>query len=234
MMQGGDFAIENVKRDIYGNLFILNDTLDKKIGNKLYYTNKTTLYYGADRRVYTTLGENLRVYNASLELGNVPETLETALTEIAGVFADFFELKAQCYVLRNGYVFSMFGGMQPLGGDGRLEPLSTKLEGAFPATADGGFILGGELVAHVETGGVKKVVLLDFSTVDEENTRIKVTEILEASHVGCNGLWMGALQGEDKDAKYFMITVVNGEPVCELIADLDQNGSVRSIQTLVK
>lgn len=247
-----DEQIRNVKRDKYGNFFMLTRSTEKITGNMLFFTQKTPLYFGADRRVYSMEGDRLRVYNADFELEDVPAACETTLAEIwplidghnshmlpngkSEPIASSGGDPGEVFILKNGYLFSMYGSVSKLCEDGRLEYIK-QLEGRFPLTGEDGYIINGELIAMVTKNSADVIVHIDFSGFTEENPRAEIKEIIGADRIFCNGLYMIGQQGSEftDDEKYFMVTVEDGKPVCEFYAYRDPaaNGTLRAVQPVV-
>lgn len=250
-----DVSVQSVRRDIYGNYYILNGTqkssipeydfpaskrLDEKIGNELYFTSENELFYGADRRVYAFVDDCLMVYNADFELEPVSEAAETAFEGITDSFYPHyynFSNLGRCYVLRNGYLFSMYGEVWKLGAGGKLTRLAA-LRGSFPKYAEDCYILGGELIAFVDVQRIEgnsasgRVVHIDFSKFSAANPVAEITGIIGAGRIYCNNKRLIAEQTANpyyeysEDSKYFMITVENGMPVAEFVAYYDKNDTL--------
>lgn len=247
LMRDTNFKIRNVKRDIYGNLFILNDRFNEKVGNKLYYTH-SALYYGTDKRVYPIdwVDNTIMVYNSNLETEQLLEPLpDMAFVELTSYLDESFYVSGEYaimhpsyrfpenYVLRNGYLFSVLGTVCKIKTDGKFEKLPQKLQGDFPSEIRYGCILDGELVVYVGPGTAKTVTFVDFSKFDEEtNYRAEFKEIIAVECAGSNGEWLIARKTIERAGEgrrfdtmlYYMVTFKDGEPFCELIARHAPNG----------
>ena len=237
--------IQNIFRDLYGNYFLLNRVLNKQVDNVLFTYER--LFRGSDRRMYSKYGGTLRVFSEDLELIAVKVDLEVNLEEFVknthvcdmqtsfymyGAFESVSNRGGAVYMIKNGYVFNMFGRVYTLETDGRLEFL-TQMEGRFANYyaeffsernwwTDRGDIIGGELLVFIEERSTEgsfirgEIVHVDFSEFTRCNRVVRFNHVVYTNSFSLrsNGQWAIANAG----LNYFMITIYDGQIQLDWIA----------------
>ena len=264
--------VQAVQKDIYGQYYVLagrvfgNDVVGpgdadlaeydsianiphysyKIYGNSYVVDEQNAVFLGTDGRVYTFDGGILKVFGENFALTPVSPDTEVKLEGICDPFVTINyraggNKDGIIYTLSNGYMFSMFGEVWQIGHGGELfrrEPL----QGSFPKYAYDGYLIGGELIAFVNTERYLNasvngdVVQISFEGYSQDTPSADSRYIISASEVS---FWRERLIAEQNEApytshrgstKYYLVTVTNGEPRAEHIA----NGFNGGVTGLVK
>lgn len=242
------YNIRAVRRDKYGQQFLLTG---KPFGiervsagivnlpdytvydNSLIFEEQNGLLFGSDGRVYAFDNGVLKVFGEDFRLEPVAPDTEVVFEGIADAFGAklCFANDGINYTLANGYLFSMFGEVWKVSEHGNLSERD-RLAGSFPRYADDGYLIGGEVIAFVDTSPIYddmysvngRMVQIKFDVSDEDSPKANIIHILSASEISCNGTRMLVEQNERPytsargDTKYFLITVVGGTPMVEYVA----------------
>ncbi len=255
------YFVRAARRDRYGQQYLLEGYGSKytdrgtiglvdmpsytRYGNSVVFSGNNGMMFGADGRMYVFDEGKLKVFGENFELAPVESGTEVTLE---GVSEEMFFRGGKngngiAYRLSGGYLFSMFGEVWKVDEDGTLHARE-KLEGSFPRYADDGFMLGGEIVAFVDTelteDGVYsvngKMVQLNFNCT-EDVPGVTVTHIIDASEISTphhNRLQVEQNENpyspERGTTKYFLITVKGGIAQAEHYA----NGYNGGMSGLVK
>lgn len=220
-----------------------------KYGNMLCTTDANAFLYGTDGYMYAIKNNQLCVFGKNFKLN--PVSKDTVVT---------FEGMENCctwtvschgcpgisYHLEDGYLYSMFGHVWKLEDDSSLTYYK-KLEGSFPDLANQGYVVGGEIIAYVDShlhpvyedeyvDG--KIVQLKFGLKDGEPSCTSVF-IIDANYINVSytnriiveqdyaDSYAGTRQA---DSHFFLIKVINGKAGAEYVAyykAAGYHGSVR-------
>ncbi len=250
------YNVRAVRRDIYGQKYLLagpsfgTERVGAGIVNSpdftiygddaLIFTEQNGLLYGTDGRMYVFDDGVLKVFGDGFALEPVSSDTEVSFVGMADSFGGKLDFANDgiSYTMENGYLFSMFGEVWKVGSDGSLSARD-RLEGSFPKYADDGYLIGGEVIAFVDTSLTEdgqcsvngRLVRIRFDSYTEESPSAEFVNIISASEIQYNGTRLIAEQNEAPytayrgDSKYFLVTVENGMPVVEYIA-YGYNGGV--------
>lgn len=246
------YNVRAVHRDIYGQQYLLEgcgyEGIDyesprvtagivelpsyKRYGNSVTFSVRNGMMFGTDHRMYVFDEGKLKVFGEDFRLYPVEAGTEVAFEGVADEFdGRLTRVKdSVCYKLENGYLYSMFGEVWKVNEDGTLHSLGT-LEGSFPRYADDGYLIGGELIAFVDTeltddGRASingRMVRIRFDS-SSGVPKAEMTHIIDASEISMHNNRMVVQQNENPhthyrgETKYFLITVAHGKPVAEYFA----------------
>lgn len=256
------YNVRAVHRDIYGQQYLLEgcgyEGIDyessrvtaglvelpsyKRYGNSVTFSVCNGMMFGTDHRMYVFDEGKLKVFGEDFRLYPVEEGTEVAFEGVADEFDGRLNRvkDSVCYKLENGYLYSMFGEVWKVDEDGTLHSLGT-LEGSFPRYADDGYLIGGELIAFVDTeltddgrasmnGRMVRISFDGSSWIP----KAEITHIIDASEISMHNNRMVVEQNENPytsyrgNTKYFLITVADGKPVAEYFA-YGYNGGVKGL-----
>ena len=241
------YHVRAARRDKYGQIYLLagNNTTNQPIssritagtvdlpdytcyGNKLLMSTTNGVMYGTDGRMYAFDAGKLKVFGENFELSPIEAGAEVAFEGIA----DDFHLRHEgiSYKLVDGYLYSMFGAVWKVDDDGTMQACG-QLEGSFPHFADDGYLIGGEIIAFVDTEQTDngyysingRMVKISFDSANGA-PRAVMTHIIDASEITVQRHRMVVEQNENPysltrgDTKFFLITVQDGIPNVEYFA----------------
>lgn len=246
------YNVRAVYRDIYGQQYLLEgcgyEGIDyessrvtaglvelppfERYGNSVTFAVRNGMMFGTDYRMYVFDEGKLKVFGEDSRLYPVESGTEVALEGVADEFGGRLNRvkDSVCYKLENGYLYSMFGEVWKVDEDGTLHSLGI-LEGSFPSYADDGYLIGGELIAFVDTeltddGRASingRMVQISFDG-SSGTLKAEITHIIDASEISMHNNRMVVQQNENPytsyrgNTKYFLITVAHGKPVAEYFA----------------
>ena len=241
------------KNDKYGQTFLSLQyynwdypyllRLDDELPNCNYMVNlddtfifdQNGAYFGSDDRVYVFKDNQLKVFKEDFELVDVEPNLSVTFEGFANEFFDNGAENGSGFVFHfeEGYLYSMFGQVWKQNNEGVLEKYCN-LEGKFAEYAKDGYMIGGEIIAIVNTHLVYnysvdgELVQLKFGLKDGEPS-YKSYKIMDASEISLYGHRMTILQDELPDmqrgpTKYFVLSVIDGRPYVNYIAYGDNGG----------
>ena len=244
---GWNKHIVGVRKDQYGQIYalesdvnefgigkrtgpgIVNLTETERYDNLLLFKHQSELLYGSDKRMYAFVDGKLEVYGESYTLSPVEEGLSVSFK---GVSLDYVETATNpnsgiAYRLEDGYLYSMFGEVWQVGKDGIIEA-KDPLEGSFPRYGNDAYVVGGEMLAIVDTHDVYdfsmdgRLVQLDFGLIDGVPS-VKEVFSMKASEIYYTGYRLMATQDELENmgrgfTKYFYITVKDGKVNADYVA----------------
>ena len=235
--------------DVYGQMYVLADDegfdqfvrlkpdivelLDYHIVEKtMLFHGTNSVMYGSDSRMYAFIEGKLQVFGENFTYSPVePGTT----VNFEGMANEFFSndtgwLNGVCYHLEDNYLYSMFGKVWKIAEDGTYTFVK-EFEGYFPQYANDGFMVGGEIIAFVETEELYhysvngKVIHMKFGLVDGEPT-IKKYLIMDSTEYWSYGHRIVFLQDEEGGlgrgyTKFYLLTVVGGQPKVSHIVNMD-------------
>ena len=171
----------------------------------------------------------------NFELVDVEPNLSVTFEGFANEFFDNGAENGSGFVFHfeEGYLYSMFGQVWKQNNEGVLEKYCN-LEGKFAEYAKDGYMIGGEIIAIVNTHLVYnysvdgELVQLKFGLKDGEPS-YKSYKIMDASEISLYGHRMTILQDELPDmqrgpTKYFVLSVIDGRPYVNYVAYGDNGG----------
>lgn len=245
---GWEYYVRAARRDKYGQQYLLegynnynasrlgagtvNIPSYTRYGNSLVLSAQNGIMYGADGRVYAFDKGKLKVFGENFELGPVEAGLEVTFEGVANEFFDYGRSGNEgiVYRLKGGYLYSMFGEVWRVDDDGTMHEYG-KLNGSFPRYADDGYMMGGEIIAYVDTGLTAdgqysingRMVRIKFDCAGGEPSAV-VEHIIAASELHAWNHRIVVEQNENPlsskrgETKHFRLTVQNGTPVVEYFA----------------
>lgn len=250
-----------VRRDKYGQQYILEGDSYSQFGevrltagmvdlpkyrlykNSLIFSTDNGLMSGTDGRMYAVDEGKLKVFGENFELAPVEPGIEVKFEGIADDFKNGtgFVHEGICYSLKDGYLYSMFGEVWKVDDDGSLHSRE-RLKGSFPKFADEGYLMGGEIIAFVDTEQTPdgrysingRIAQLKFNS-DHGSPTAEVKHIIRASEMNALKRRMIVEQNEGPmtenrgETKYFQITVQDGKPCVDFFA-YGNNGGMRLIK----
>lgn len=198
----------------------------------LVFSTPNGVMLGTDGRMYAFDGGRLKVFGENFELRPVEAGTEVSFEGIANDFG----IRVSCcndgiaYRLEGGYLYSMFGEVWKVSDDGVMSACK-RLEGSFPRYADDGYLLGGEMIAFVDTENATdvsasvngRIVRIRFDRSDG-TPRAAITHIIDASEIRVKNRRMVVEQNENPysstrgETKYFVLTVQDGTPHVDYFA----------------
>ena len=239
------------KEDKYGQLYVLADDegydqtvrLDKNLEikdlsanysiiDKTLIVKKTnSVFFGNDNRAYVVQYDQLKVFGENFELSPIePETVvnfEGMANEFFSILNDTGWLNGSCFHYENGYLFSALGEVWQVDSDGAMHK-SDDLEGSFATYTNDAFMIGGEIVAFVDTNQNMhysvdgRIVQLEFSLKDGVPS-CEAKHVINASFYQSYGHRIvidqdtnGGMGGGS--AKYYLIMVIDGKACAQYIA----------------
>lgn len=199
--------------------------------------NENEVYYGNDNRVYIFQNDKLKVFKENYELEDVDPNISVSFE---GFSTEFFDNGARqgggyVYHFEQGYLYSMFGQVWKMNEDKVLIP-QDRLEGSFPKYADDGYLIGGELIAIINTHELYsysldgELAMIQFGLKDGVPSA-NIMKIMDASELEMCGHRMVVLQDELPNmqrgpTKYYIVTVANGRPYANYVAYGDHGGMI--------
>ncbi len=193
--------------------------------NSVVFNKINGMLYGSDRRVYAFDGGKLKVFGEDFRLEAVEAGTEVTFEGIANEFFYYGQGNNEgiVYRLSDGYLYSMFGEVWKVDGDGTLHERG-RLDGRFPRYADDGWMMGGEIIAFVDTEQVEKysingkIVHIRFESTNGTPKAI-VSHIIDASELSVQPNNRTVVEQNERpltsergNTEYFLISVKNGEP----------------------
>lgn len=248
------------KRDKYNQIFILADdegydqTVRLKedkgfvsfpnhtiIDNTLLMSRTNGVLFGNDKRAYVFDDNKLKVFGENFSLSPIePETVvnfEGLANEFFSALNDTGWLNGSCFHYEEGYLYSAFGEVWQVDEDGSLTKLDN-LAGNFARYTNDAFMIGGEIVAFVNTTDYLhysvdgEIVHLNFSLNDGVPS-YTAKHIINSTEYWSKGHRVVVLQdknggyGMNRGAtKYFLLTVKDGEVEAQYIAYGDHGGMI--------
>ncbi len=243
------YYVRTARRDRYGQLYLLegyaSDYGDRgkaglvnlpsytRYGNSLLYSGNNGMMFGADGRMYAFDDGKLKVFGENFELNPVEAGTEVTLEGVAEerCYNGGKSGNGIAYRLTGGYLLSMFGEVWKVDDDGTLHARE-KLEGIFPRFADDGYMIGGEIIAFVDTEQTVdgqysingRMVQLSFNCKNGE-PGVTSAHIIDASEISTpfnNRIVIeqnkNPYSSERGATKYFFIMVNDGIVSVELYA----------------
>ena len=245
------YNVRSVRRDKYGQIYLLMGdngslmTVSPRVssgivdlpdytlyGNKLVFSTTNGMMFGTDGRTYAFHEGKLKVFGENFTLSPVEAGTEVAFEGIAD---DFHGRESSihdgiAYKLIDGYLYSMFGEVWKVDDDGTMHACE-RLEGSFPRYSDDGYLIGGEIIAFVDTkltdnGQASingRMVKISFDSANGA-PRAVITHIINASEISVQNHRMVVEQNVEPysftrgDTKYFLLTVQDGAPIVEYFA----------------
>lgn len=234
------YFVRAARRDRYGQQYLLenhNTTDDPRVtagkvdlptytryGNSIAFNKTNGIMFGSDERAYAFDEGKLKVFGENFELKPVEKDTQVTIEGIANEF--FFYGKGNnegiVYRLSGGWLYSMFGEVWKVDDDGAMHAREN-LKGEFPRYADDGWMLGGEIMAFVDTEQFDKysvngrIVDIRFENTDDAPRAI-VTHILSANELSVQPnnrtvVWQNRnpLTPDRGETKYFLITAQDGK-----------------------
>ena len=257
--EGCDYKRPHVaKRDKYNQIFILADdegydqTVRLKedkgsvsfpnhtiIDNTLLMSRTNGVLFGNDKRAYVFDDNKLKVFGENFSLSPIePETVvnfEGLANEFYSALNDTGWLNGSCFHYEEGYLYSAFGEVWQVDEDGSLTKLDN-LVGNFARYTNDAFMIGGEIVAFVNTTDYLhysvdgEIVHLNFSLNDGVPS-YTAKHIINSTEYWSKGHRVVVLQdknggyGFNRGAtKYFLLTAKDGEVEAQYIAYGDHGG----------
>lgn len=223
----------------YPYLMRLNDILPNcqyfnRVGEVAIFDHNGA-YFGNDDRVYIFQDNKLKVFKENYELEDVSPDTSVTFEGLANEFFDNGAENGSGYVFHfeDGYLYSMFGQVWKQNDEGIFEKYYD-LQGKFAEYAKDGFMMGGEIIAIVNTHLAYnysvdgELVQLKFGLENGEPS-YKSYKIMDASEISVYGHRMIVYQDELPDmsrgpTKYYILTVVNGRPYANYVAYGDHGG----------
>ena len=234
------YFVYAARKDKYGQNYLLenhNTSEDPRItagivtmpsytcyGKSLVFNRMNGIMFGSDERAYTFDEGKLKVFGENFTLSPVEPDTEVTIEGIANEFFYYHSNgnnEGMVYRLSGGYLYSMFGEVWKVDDDGTMHEYGS-LSGSFPRYADDGWMLGGEMLAFVDTqeyGAYSvngRIVNIKFETVNGVPS-VQIRHIINASELSIqpnnrtvveqNHAPLTSYRGE---TKYFLITVVDG------------------------
>ena len=136
------------------NLEIVELSNYTKFEKKLFTRKTNSLFYGNDERVYAFQNGKLNVFGEDFSLSPIePDTVvnfEGLANEFYATINDTGWLNGSIFHYEEGYLYSAFGEVWQVAIDGTLTQLDD-LEGNFVHWTNDSFMIGGEIIAYVET-----------------------------------------------------------------------------------
>jgi hypothetical protein len=245
------YNVRSVHRDKYGQVYLLMGengrfvTASPRIssgivnlpdytlyGDKLVFSTTNGMMFGTDGRTYAFHEGKLKVFGENFTLSPVEAGTEVALEGIADEFQGRASLVHDgiAYKLVDGYLYSMFGEVWKVDDDGTMYACE-RLEGSFPRYSDDGYLIGGEIIAFVDTGLTDngqasingRMVKINFDNANG-TPRAVITHIINASQICVQNHRMVVEQNKGPysltrgDSKYFLLTVQDGTPIVDYFA----------------
>lgn len=235
------YFVRAARKDKYGQQYLLENynsrdnprvtagTVDlpsyARYGNSVVFNKANGMMFGSDERVYAFDGGKLKVFGENFELSPVEAGTEVTFEGIANEFFYYGQGNNEgiVYRLSGGYLYSMFGEVWKVDDDGTMHEQG-RLSGSFPLYADDGWMLGGEIIAFVDTEQIEKysingkIVRIRFENSDGE-PRAVVKHIINASELSVQPNNRTVVEQNERpltsergETKYFIITVKDGEP----------------------
>ena len=246
------YHVRAVRRDKYGQHYLLEGNAYEGVAynpprvsagivnlpsyacydNALVFSTPNGMMLGTDGRMYAFDDGKLKVFGENFELLPVEAGTKVAFEGVA----DDFEIRFHqvndsiSYKLEGGYLYSMFGEVWKVDDDGTMHARD-RLEGSFPRFADDGYLMGGEIIAFVDTeltddgkGSMNgRMVQISFESTSGSPCAV-ITHILDASEISVNHYRMVFQQNERPnlsargETKYFLLTVQDGKVNVEYFA----------------
>lgn len=258
------YNVRAVRRDKYGQQYLLegcgyegiqyepprvsagivNIPPLKRYGNAVTLSVTNGVMLGNDGRMYAFDKNQLKVFGKNFELSPVEPDTEVNFEGIADDFEGRYGSVNDgiIYSLKDGYLYSMFGEIWKVTEGGYLQEYGD-IQGSFPRFSDDAYLLGGEIIAFVNTtltpdGRESKngeIVRITFDNLNGE-PNATFAHIIDASVISVRNKRMVIIQNELPwtyefgFSKYFLITVRDGKPNAEHFA----NGYNGGITNLIK
>lgn len=256
------YYVRAARRDKYGQQYLLEGYNNYEIpritegivnlpsytryGNSLVFSTQNGMMLGTDKRMYVFDEGKIKVFGENFELQAIEPDIEVAFEGMANDFFDYGRSGNEgiAYKLSGGYLYSMFGEVWKVDDDGTLHSRE-RLTGSFPRFADDGYLIGGEIIAYVDTMLTEdgkasingRMVKIDFECTDDTPQTI-ATHIINAPELIVSHHRIVILQCERPysmhrgSTKYFLLTVRNGSPYVDYFGygyDGGINGLTRPI-----
>ena len=213
------------------NLEIVELSNYTKFEKKLFTRKTNSLFYGNDERVYAFQNGKLNVFGEDFSLSPIePDTVvnfEGLANEFYATINDTGWLNGSIFHYEEGYLYSAFGEVWQVAIDGTLTQLDD-LEGNFVHWTNDSFMIGGQLIAFIDTEDVLhysingRFVQLKFSLKDGVPT-CEAKHIINASAYQSYGHRIVIDQDTNGGfgggfAKYYLIMVIDGKACAQYIA----------------
>ena len=209
------------------------------IDNTLIMKRTNAIYFGNDDRAYTVDDNKLKVFGEDFSLSPVEQDISVNFEGLANEFFsglnDTGWLNGSCFHYEEGYLYSAFGEVWKVDIDGELSKLDN-LEGNFAKFTNDAFMIGGEIIAFVNTTQYLhysvdgELVHLKFSLKDGLPS-YEAKHIINMTEYNSYGHRLIALQDERGGygfprgfTKYYLITVKDGEAFAQYVAYGDNGG----------
>jgi len=209
------------------------------IDNTLIMKRTNAIYFGNDDRAYTVDDNKLKVFGEDFSLSPVEQDISVNFEGLANEFFsglnDTGWLNGSCFHYEEGYLYSAFGEVWKVDVDGELNKLDN-LEGNFAKFTNDAFMIGGEIIAFVNTTQYLhysvdgELVHLKFSLKDGLPS-YEAKHIINMTEYNSYGHRLIALQDERGGygfprgfTKYYLITVKDGEAFAQYVAYGDNGG----------
>lgn len=234
------YFVRGVRKDRYGQKYLLegynnydNPRVTEGIvelpaytryGDAVVFEKANGMMFGSDERVYVFADGKLKVFGEDFRLEAVETDSDVTFEGIANEFFYYGRSNNEgiVYKLSGGYLYSMFGRVWKVDDDGTMREYG-KLDGCFPHYADEGWMLGGEIIAFVDTQQFEdysvngSIVRIRFENANG-TPRAVGTHIIKASEISVQPNNRTVVEQNERpytnergDTKYFLITVRDGE-----------------------
>ena len=252
------YYVRAARRDKYGQQYLLEGYNNYEIpritegivnlpsytryGNSLVFSTQNGMMLGTDKRMYVFDEGKIKVFGENFELQVIEPDIEVAFEGMANDFFDYGRSGNEgiAYKLSGGYLYSMFGEVWKVDDDGTLHSRE-RLTGNFPRFADDGYLIGGEIIAYVDTMLTEdgkasingRMVKIDFECTDDTPQTI-ATHIINAPELIVSHHRIVILQCERPNSmhrgstKYFLLTVRNGSPYVDYFG-YGYNGGINGL-----
>lgn len=239
------YNVRSVRRDKYGQNYLLLHNIQHKdvylglvnlsdftlYDNALIFHEINAVLHGTDGRMYAFHEGKLKVFGEDFVLSPVEAGTEVALEGIAARYPFLGYEDQLVYKLQDGYLYSMFGQVWKVEDDGAVHEWG-QLEGSFPSWVYEGYLIGGEIIAIVDTepsnDGVGyqsgRIAHITFDSSNGEPRAI-FKHIMKANQVLVRISGRMIVEQNERpfspqrgNTKYFLLTVQDGVPNVEYVA----------------
>ena len=253
LMPNESARIDNIYRDVYGNLYVYNYIsynlgLNETYGNVKYFSSlsssNVSYFYGSDRKVYvmtrTDLGYTIEVFDENLQITELTELPDISLFDMSISYRQHTNSNNQTLLIKNGYLFQIGNGEYFITcfkhmGNGTFEMAKIDNDSDVGYLVKS-YLLDGELMAVVDKNGKRQFVHIDLSEYDEIGRKVIVTDICDASYVTePYGMLLKSIIIVNETftgTQKYQITYENGRIKQTLLSDEKYGGQIISIQPL--
>ncbi|MBO5362855.1 MAG: hypothetical protein J6A46_00830, partial [Clostridia bacterium] len=236
--------VRAVRRDKFGQAYLLfmdtalrevqpgivNLTDAQRYDDTLVFSTMNSVLFGSDGRMYAFHEGKLKVFGENFELTPVETGMKVALQGIAANSSFTEDGNEIAYQLIDGYLYSMFGEVWTVADDGTLRSYG-QLEGVFPRCVEDGYLIGGEIIAIVDTQpsnisysyNTGRMVQIRFDSTNGK-PHATITHIMKANSVIVRNDRMVIEQNERPNSikrgntKYFLLSVQDGKTYVDYFA----------------